>query len=349
MLRTISLFAVFLFIIGGGLYFFQDQTNKTKSKDSNFSRHKLFEQLDTKALNQIKIQQEGSAVSLLQLQGGGWEVKSLNYEADIRPIQDLLLNLSQIRLGDLVTNNPDHHERFRLLAPPEKLAEWNKDNHANSVSLLRGDGTLILSLLLGKERSKGEGQYVRHEGSDKVFLIPERLYLDSTVDEWLKKDLLALESKLIARLKLKNGEESFFSLSRESAEAEWKSTPENENTPDTDKIAKVLDRLASLSFSKLSKKDTVPEELEGASIVEQTLLVSLFDGRIYTLNLRKSDSSNENYILSLRMGILQNVSASADEEDSKIRQEMDGFNQKVNGRFFEINSWEGKELLFGDQ
>jgi hypothetical protein len=65
--------------------------------------------------------------------------------------------------------------------------------------------------------------------------------------------------------------------------------------------------------------------------------------------LRKSDSSNENYILSLRMGILQNVSASADEEDSKIRQEMDGFNQKVNGRFFEINSWEGKELLFGDQ
>lgn len=122
MLRTISLFAVLLFIIGGGLYFFQDQTNKTKSKDSNFSRHKLFEQLDTKALNQIKIQQEGSAVSLLQLQGGGWEVKSLNYEADIRPIQDLLLNLSQIRLGDLVTNNPDHHERFRLLAPPEKLA-----------------------------------------------------------------------------------------------------------------------------------------------------------------------------------------------------------------------------------
>ena len=349
MFKPLFLITFLLLIFGGGLFIYQDQTNYTKPQNSNFGRQKLLEQLDTKALYQIKIQEEGSVVSLLQLQGGGWREQSLDYDADILPIQDLLLNLSQIRLGDLVTNNPDHHARFQLLAPPEKLEEWNKDRHANSITLLRGDGTLILSLLLGKERIKGEGQYVRHTGSDKIYLIPEQLTVDSAVEDWLKKDLLSLESKQIASLKLENGKDISFSVSRESAETDWKSANENANLPDSERITKALDRLSGLSFSKLLKKDFAPEELEGSDNAEETLLVSLFDGRIFTLNLQKNDVSYENYILTMRMGILQGASESANAEDSIIRQEMDVFNKRVNGRFFEISSWVGKELLLSDQ
>ena len=100
---------------------------------------------------------------------------------------------------------------------------------------------------------------------------------------------------------------------------------------------------------KLLKKDFAPEELEGSDNAEETLLVSLFDGRIFTLNLQKHDASYENYILTMRMGILQGASESANAEDSIIRQEMDVFNKRVNGRFFEISSWVGKELLLSDQ
>jgi len=89
--------------------------------------------------------------------------------------------------------------------------------------------------------------------------------------------------------------------------------------------------------------------LEGSAIEEETLLVSLFDGRIYTLNLQNNIAANGNYILSMRMGILQDESGSANAEDSNLRGEMDLFNQKVNGRFFEISSWEGNELLLRDQ
>ena len=141
------LFTTFsLFIIGGGLIYFQDDTYFTKPQISKDNR--LFpEQLDTKALNQIKIESQGSSVYLMQLKAGGWKEQSLNYEADPIPIQDLLLNLSQIRLGDLVTNNPDHHERFQLLTPPKNKEDWSEDRHGFSVSLLRGDGTSILSFL----------------------------------------------------------------------------------------------------------------------------------------------------------------------------------------------------------
>ena len=349
MFKPLLLITLVIFITGTGLYYLKDQTNYLNSPISAVGGQKLLEKLDTKALNKINIQVEGIALSLLQLQGGGWQEQSLSYAADTQPIQDLLLNLSQIRLGDLVTNNPDHHERFRLLSPPEKLEEWTKERHADSVTLLHGDGSLILSLLLGKERSNGEGQYIRHAGSDKVYLIPERLSVDSAVDDWLKKDLLALESAQIAGIKLQNGEELSFAVNRNSAEAEWKSTVENLNTPDAERIKKILDRLALLSFAKLYKKDQEPQQLEGSAIEEETLLVSLFDGRIYTLNLLNNIAANGNYILSMRMGILQDESGSANAEDSNLRGVMDLFNQKVNGRFFEISSWEGNELLLRDQ
>ena len=128
------------------------------------------------------------------MQGGGWQEKSLSYEADIQPIHDLLLNLSQMRLENLVTSNPDHHKRFSLLSPPEKMEEWSKEIHADSVMFFQGDGALILSLLLGKERTNGDGQYIRHAGSDKVYLIPERLQIDAEVDDWLNKILFSLMS-----------------------------------------------------------------------------------------------------------------------------------------------------------
>ena len=32
-------------------------------------------------------------------------------------------------------------------------------------------------------------------------------------------------------------------------------------------------------------------------------------------------------------------------EETKVRQEMESFNKKMNGRLFEISSWEGKDLL----
>ncbi len=235
------------------------------------------------------------------------------------------------------------------MSPPEKLDGWTKESHADSVTLLHGDGSLILSLLLGKERSNGEGQYIRHAGSDKVYLIPERLSVDSAVDDWLKKDLLAIESAQIAGIKLQNGEKRSFAVNRDSAEAEWKSTVENLNTPDAERIKKILDRLALLSFARLYKKDQEPQQLEGSAIEEDTLSVSLFDGRIYTLNLQNNIAANGNYILSIRMGILQDESAIANAEDSNLRVEMNLFNQKVNGRFFEISSWEGNELLLSDQ
>lgn len=335
--------------MGGGILIFQNGNYFTKTDNFNKSRQKLLAQLDTKSLNQVIIKSQNSVVKLLQLQGGGWQEQTLNYEADINQIQALLVNISQIHMGDQVTDNPDHHERFHLLTPPQKVIDWNENLHGFSISLLRGDETSILSLLLGKERSNGPGQYFRHAGSNNVFLIPERLSVDFQAIDWLNKELLGFAPKQIKSLELQQGEQSSFSISRKNAEANWSSTSADLNVPDADSISKILERLGNLSFSKLQPKDYVYPEVEGTALAEFTLIVSLFKEQIYTLKLLNNLAPNGDYVLSLRMGISLQASASAIVEDSKLRLEMDAFNQRVNGRFFEISSWEGQELIPGDQ
>ena len=227
MLKPLLIITAILFFIGAGLYYFHGSSNSNKSPRLGESNQKLLKELDTKSLDRIKIFGSGSRVDLVQLQGGGWKEQSLNYEADILSIQDLLVNLSKISLGDLVTNNPDYHERFQLLDPPDNIGLWEKESHGFGLNLLRGDGTSIVYLLLGKERINGPGQYIRQAGSDKIYLIPEPLLIYSEADDWLRKDLLALESKLIQRLDLQKVDNSSFSISRIDEKSDWVNETEN--------------------------------------------------------------------------------------------------------------------------
>jgi len=343
MIKPLFITTLVLIILGGILFFYQGHNNSTTSKISESSGQILLEELDTKILNKINIRGEDSFVSLKQLQGGGWEEESLKYEANISSIQDMLLKLSQIKLGDLVTNNSDHHKRFKLVEPPDNDENWLKDIHGESVTLLKGDGTIILSLMLGKSRQNGEGQYIRHNGSEKVYLIKERLTIDTNIYDWLNTELLKLDSNLVASIKLKNNLDQILSIKRENASAEWVSNDE-EILPEKDKIQNVLNQLSHLTFSKLLDRDIINKKKLNQT--ENTLYITLFDGKIFTLKIQKDSKANENYFLSMRMGILQAQSKKTKKEETKFRQEMELFNKKMNGRFFEISSWEGKELLF---
>ena len=344
MIKPLFITTLLLMIIGGGLFFYQKNNFFSITENSNFTGQKLLEELDTKTLNKINIRGEDSFVSLIQLQGGGWEVESFKYEADTSSIQDLLLKLSQIKLGDLITSNADHHDRFKLVVPPDNVENWSKDIHGNSVTLLKGDGTIILSLLLGKKRQNGEGQYMRHNGSEKIYLIPESLSINTKIDDWLNKELLKLDSNLVASIKLNDNLNSIININRSNANSEWESS--NEKTlPEKNKIQNVLERLSSLTFLKLLSDVGNGNKLSSS---ENTLFITLFDGRLFTLKIQKNSESNMNYILSLRMGILQEASDKTKTEGIKIRQDMESFNKKMNGRLFEISSWEGKDLLINN-
>ena len=348
MMKPLFIITVILFFIGAGLYFFHGASTFNKSQNLTQSNQKILKQLNSKSLDRIKIFGNGSQVDLVQQLGGGWKEQSLNYEADILSIQDLLVNISKISLGDLITNNPDYHERFQLLDPPDNIELWEKKRHGFALNLLRGDGTSIVYLLLGKERNNGPGQYIRQAGSDKIYLIPEPLSIYSEAGDWLRKDLLTLESKHIQRLDLQKGDNSSFSISRIDRKSDWENEHGITELIEKSKINKALSRLEDLNFSKLYKNNELTQELKEKNYREGSLSVKLFDGSVFSLIIKKNVSVDENYLLSLRMGISLEASGNSDIDDAKLRKEMEEFNQRVNSRLFEISSWEAKELLFID-
>ena len=348
MLKPLLIIATILLLVVAGLYFFHGDSNFNKLQNLAQSNQKLLKHLNTKSLDRIKIFGNGSRIDLVHLQGGGWKEQSLNYEADVLSIQELLVNLSKISLGDLVTDNPDYHERFQLLDPPENIDLWEEERHGFALNLLRGDGTSIIYLLLGKERLNGPGQYIRQAGSDKIYLIPEPLIILSEVDDWLRKDLLSLRTEYIQSLDLQRGDNNSFSISRIDDKSDWINEPENSELANKNKINKALSRLEDLTFSKLYKNNEVTQELTEQNFSEGSLSVTLFDGSVFSLIFKKNVSVNENYLLSLRMGISLEASENSDSNASKLHKEMEEFNQRVNSRLFEISSWEAKELLFSD-
>ena len=348
MLKPLLIITTILFFIGAGLYYFHESSKFNKSPKLAESNQKLLRELSTKSLDRIGILGNGSRVELVQLQGGGWKELSLNYEADILSIQDLLVNISKISLGDLVTDNPDYHERFQLLDPPENIDLWEKERHGFALNLLRGDGTSIVYLLFGKERVNGPGQYIRQAGSDKIYLISEPLLIYSETDDWVRKDLLALEPKHIQRLDLQKVDNSTYSIFRVDDKSDWVNESENSKLIEKDKINRALSRLEDLTFSKLYKNNEVTQELTEQNYKEGSLSVTLFDGSVYSLIFKKNVLVDGNYLLSLRMGISLETSGNPNTNDSKLRKKMEEFNQRVNSRLFGISSWEAKELLFSD-
>ena len=348
MLKPLLIITTILFFIGIGLYFFHEGSHFNKYQSYTQASQKLLKQLNTKSLDRIKIFGNGSQVDLVQLQGGGWKEQSLNYEADILSIQNLLVNISKINLGDLITDNPDYHERFQLLDPPDNIDLWDKNRHGFSLNLLRGDGTSIVYLLLGKERINGSGQYIRQVGSDKIFLIPEPLLIYSEADDWIRKNLIALQSNNIKSIDILKGDNSSYSISRVDAESKWENQHENSELIEDSKINSAISRLEDLTFEKLYKNNEKAHEITEQKYKEGSLSVSLFDGSVYSFIFKKKLLVDENYILSLRMGISLEATGNSDSNGAKLRKEMEEFNQRVNGRLFEISSWEGKELLFID-
>ena len=92
MLKPLLIITTILFLIGAGLYFFHEDSNFNKYPKYPQNNQKLLKKLDTKSLDRIIIFGHGSHIDLLQMQGGWWKEQSLNYEANVLAIQDLLVN-----------------------------------------------------------------------------------------------------------------------------------------------------------------------------------------------------------------------------------------------------------------
>ena len=333
MIKPLSLISVILCGLGIALYFYEQGAEQGQE---NLSGQILLKQLDTKNLNKIQVRSSEGLLELHQSQQG-WQETGLDYPLSGEKIQEFLLELTDLRLGDLVTDNPERHALFQLLSPPDSKEQWEDEKHAVALSLLHGDDSSLLEILLGKSREQGSGQYLRYADSDEVYLLPDTLDIDTDPNDWLNKELTSLDEKMIQKLKSQNSSDSDFTLSYDNQSNSWSMSDSPEAELKEDEINDILKRLQELSFTKILTGELSDNSTGRTQLTN--LEATLADGIIYALQIGENENPEGNHVMSLRMSI----QIEADSPDS--RKEMERLNQKVGGRLFEIRSWEAKDLL----
>ncbi|UCC83697.1 MAG: DUF4340 domain-containing protein [Gemmatimonadota bacterium] len=179
--------------------------------------------------------------------GDGWTVNGHQAAVDVE--DSLRRALEQAQMGQLVSRNPENHERLGVTRTTGRR-----------LTVYSG-GTAQLSLVVGR-RGRAAGQvYVRREGEDEVYTLQGTLVslVNRDVDDWRDKEIIQADRELVERIEFSYPDESF-ALARDTAG--WHLEPSgaaaDENT--VAGVLSILSGLLAMSFVDDSVADTLTWE-----------------------------------------------------------------------------------------
>lgn len=172
-----------------------------------------------------------SAEDTVRLRGGeGWAVNGREAVADAG--ETLQNALQDARVGQLVSRNPENHDRLGVAEGQGHLARFYV-----------GD-TARLSLILGDAAGGFGDAYVRRAGDDEVHVLEGTLVnlLRRGVEDWRNKEILATAREDVQAIEFAYPEETFRAV-RDSAA--WRLEPGGVEVR-SDAIAPLLSQLVNL-------------------------------------------------------------------------------------------------------
>ena len=316
----------------GGLLLFAFNQSETASAER--SGNPVATDLDTSRLVRIEISGAERDLALV-LHEGGWVDEKSKYPAQVEAISQLLLTLTTTVVGDRVTDNPERHGRFQVLAPPKASAERDSEKHADSLRLLDASGTPLLALLAGKNRDQGQGQYIRFADSAEVYLVPELLSLSADPADWLETELLNLEEELFREVRLTKSSGDTLRFQRADAGAGWQ-LEGAERPLKQSKVETTLHRIKSLSFEQLLETD----DSDGQSSLSQVTRVEadLADQRKVVIELGETEIPGGEHAFRLHL-------TAEGSDNASLQNSVRTLQERIKGRVFSLRTWQARDLL----
>lgn len=211
----------------------------------------------------------------LKRQGGRFVVVSKDgYPAEIDQINDLITRCLDVKTVELSTSDPSNHSD---LGVTEDAAE-------TIVKFLKRDGSLLTGLLLGKDKERGQGAYIRLASSDSVYLTLDRPFIRTMPTDYIDQTILSLSRDDIDLVSVKSADGKYTikpgpepgDIVLETLE-EGKKIKENE-------CRGVFGALGNLMFDDVKKADNFPSELT----FDRRYVAKLKDSTVYTLVVAKT-------------------------------------------------------------
>ena len=241
-----------------GTYNFRHQTS-----GQDYLGALWFEDLDINAVTRIKIVGPGAMPqATLERRPEGWGVaQRQHYPAQIGKIRGLLLDLSEAKLFERKTDDPDQLAKLGL----GDIAEPNA--RGQQVTLHFGDSSQ--SFRIGIKPSGRNATYVRNADEDQGWLVDRTFTIPSEPRHWLDTTLMDIGMEQVHRMRVTHPDgERIESARADSGDVRF--TALNLPAGAQLKNEHVLNRMAS-AITSLSLEDVMPLS-QARSHLEQAIL-----------------------------------------------------------------------------
>ncbi|OUW19635.1 MAG: hypothetical protein CBD18_00505 [Opitutales bacterium TMED158] len=192
------------------------------------------------------------------------------------------LPVSPSRISELVDAVVEAKLQRFVSENPEKIATYGFEA-SPQIRFLGSDGSEIVSLDLGKKTENGR-QFVRYAGEEKAFLSTTTFNVNSGLDSWLEKSLVAFEADEVTSIEatLQSGES--IAVQRDNGDSDWTSDalPEGKILNQRS-VGQIASRFAGLSFSATA--DTDDANVLAAKENSHRFALGLSDGRSYAFTI----------------------------------------------------------------
>lgn len=232
---------------------------------------------------------------------GGFVVRErYSYPADVGKLRAYLLRLSESRLIEAKTANP---ERFSELGLEDPSAEGSS---STLLELVFSDGDF--RLLIGRYNGQGSGTFVRRPEENQSWLASGDLTLERDPVRWIARDLVDLPSGKIRRFELARPDGEII---RAAKAKEEDANFAVENLPPGRELTGewAPTGLAGL-LSALQADDVLPAAEHPVPEDALALSYETFDGRRFAMRLWKKDDA---HYLTLAAELLPVPEAASDE------------------------------------
>ncbi len=275
-LKHLIIFILLAIVISGLAYW---TTRLQKNSTPSIIGEKVFPELSINNVKKIVITSAGSTITVAKAEKTWTVPDRYNYPANFDKVAGTMRDISELKIGQVVTVAKDQLGSLHLLSPvaKEKVSQNKSDKTGTLLELMDGRDNILACLLIGKtfirqtaKKNAGrfmtsggyaDGQYVRIPYG-KVYLVSTTLgRLTENIKTWLDDTLINIRKSDIQEITVTGPGRTPIKLTRDpkSDNLSLDDISENEEC-NTFEINQMANALQYLSFDDVVSPALTPKE-----------------------------------------------------------------------------------------
>ncbi|HOZ56257.1 MAG: hypothetical protein BWY51_00081 [Parcubacteria group bacterium ADurb.Bin316] len=233
--------------------------------------------INVEKINKIEVIKDGEATILLA-SGSKWKIDGTKdfYVSDSNA-NSLISDLKELVVAQLevVSQNKD------------KKSDFGTDEDSGVVVKLEQDNNEMASFVVGKLSSDYMNTYISPINSDKTYQVKLDIYSLFSQDDWYDKTIFASDKTKINNVRFQIGGKEFTIVKQGE---DWYATGTKSVKLSNDKVASVIDLMASLLASKIPE-----QKFDGTGLEKNQLIIQVTGDSIDNTLIIGSDNGNDLY------------------------------------------------------